>query len=382
MQKPLQKALGLLIWLVLGFLIWKGLGFTATELHRNAADQNGSAEGQASCSGLPQALAASINQVRDSTWAVTIIVVVWVLAIIPLWLWSDRFRRLCSWLVCDDEAFAAGKTDGTAAFSTLAAFALAQGAALTVVAKGRDRDNLVLLIYAIAVAFSYAWTRQTLLSRKDAAVDVPFDTTTVQYGKYSLAWIVFLGAIMFTLGCYGLLPNQTWRDGYTRVGRIRCVTKLANNYATTEATDKLVQAQRKWIKWAAASQGAGNNLYWIETEGGFEGNYLPFQVDFQAQPRFTRMEAVAFLKHQASASSMPEFRELSVQQPEVDTKPAAQQQTTSGPWTITVTDANTDDHLVVLCVAKDTAVHGTTQPKLDAAESFWLVPVFGDRRTQ
>jgi len=48
--------------------------------------------------------------------------------------------------------------------------------------------------------------------------------------------------MMVTLGCYDLLPNQSWRDLYLRTGIITCTTQDANEYAAT--TDESVQELR------------------------------------------------------------------------------------------------------------------------------------------
>lgn len=119
-------------------------------------------------------------------------------------------RLLCMELLSSKDF---GKQEGFGMFGALAGFALAQGAALTAVAKGEGRDKLVLTIYLLAVIFTVAWNRTMLVTTKPSskldfspnASSMPpfkpfFSETSVIFGVWTLAWNVILGATMFALG--------------------------------------------------------------------------------------------------------------------------------------------------------------------------------------
>src|SRR5262245_47739505 len=118
------------------------------------------------------------------------------------------------WLFGEDiPAPASGGTEGTGIFIALATFALAEGGALTAVAKGEGRDSIVLAIYGVIVVFTIGWIvfllRFTAEDRTSSATRRirAFDALTHRYGQVTLIWTFLLALIMFFLALNQLLPN-------------------------------------------------------------------------------------------------------------------------------------------------------------------------------
>jgi len=265
-------------------------------------------------------------------------------------------------LLCGDPIFNDGADDHAGIYATLAGFALAQGAALTAVAKGEGRDLLVIGVYVIIVGFTYAWARMfTVLG------DQKFTESTLIQSRFTLAWILFLASIMFVLGTFGLLPNQTWRQLYNRTGNITCLTAPARVYATT--TDQEQQLMHKWIKWAssAAAPESQQTVLLVETGAGFEGDFRTFVATIECLERFEIVEVVAFLRTQDSPAEQPDYQQLRI------TEPAAGEK-----WRVTIADPNKRDKVVLLCVVEDRTIKPMSQTTIDPNKSFWLTPVFQD----
>lgn len=115
-----------------------------------------------------------------------------VVALVVFYLWSPPRHYLFAY---DADHVAYGDKDGYGPFTALASFALAQGAALTAVAKGEDRTGLVLFIYAVAVTLTVLWIRSMLAAVKEqpavegqVVADTPlraYDRPSITYGRWA-----------------------------------------------------------------------------------------------------------------------------------------------------------------------------------------------------
>jgi hypothetical protein len=308
---------------------------------------------------------AYFNDVANAV-AVRLLIAVWMAVGVVVYFASDAARAASLWLVAGVPFHSTGEADRTGMFAALAGFALAQGVALTAVAKGEGRDWIVISIYVAVVIFSYLWTRQVLLTGEKEAF---FDTTTLIQARYTLAWIICLGSVMTALGMYSLLPNQKWRELYRKTGAITCTTVRANNYASNDA-DADIQKARKWIKWASSDTSL--ETYWIESAAGFDASYRTFDVLVDHVNRFQINDLVAFLRRQDTPASLPTYRQLTVREPT----------TVNGGWSITVENPNLGDHVVIICKAKDAEVSVVSEKSVDPQKSFWLQPVFSNGTTE
>ena len=161
-------------------------------------------------------LAANQIMSEPLIWLMTLIALI--VGILAMWWgchrWSLEF--VCTRLHgADLKASRPDAKDGTSAFIALATFALAQGGALTVVARGEGRTAIVLWIYGVSVLFTIVWI-VCLLRMTDPADRAAraFSDTSVTYGRFALWWTAFVALIMVFLGANQLLPNQTYRVAY------------------------------------------------------------------------------------------------------------------------------------------------------------------------
>lgn len=244
---------------------------------------------------------------RDEWWVLLSVLSVWFVIGLLLWLWP-RARKIVDDLLCDgaDYALPLGSENATAMFATLAGFALAEGAALTVVAKEEGRDTLVLTIYSVAVVFSYIWTRQLLVTRP--AEDKGFDKTTQLHGQFTLAWILFCGSIMFTLGCLGLLPNQEWRTPYEGSPPIEFASARDLPNSGVEWLDQM------------GGQSKTTTVIFTQQKTGFAASHYDIPITIRLLPqsnpkRFTAVELPhIFVASYGRGNSPTSFRKMEVQQ--------------------------------------------------------------------
>src|SRR5207302_8918486 len=107
-----------------------------------------------------------------------------------------------------------------------------------------------LAIYAVAVVFTIGWLRAMLMSTMivDGGSVRAFESTSQRFGRWTLGWTLFLSAIMFVLGCLGLLPNQNWRTTYAKKGTIFCEAVSATTRVgrSSGESQKLMDS---WITW-------------------------------------------------------------------------------------------------------------------------------------
>jgi hypothetical protein len=113
-----------------------------------------------------------------------------------------------------------GTKDGYTPFGALLGFGLAQGAALTAVAREDRYKFLVLFIYLAAVVVTLGWIIATLRALSEVVTGNQiiktraYDGATIKFGHGTLIWTLFQAVIMIVLAYNQLLPNQTPRDPY------------------------------------------------------------------------------------------------------------------------------------------------------------------------
>jgi hypothetical protein len=215
--------------------------------------------------------------------------------------------------------------DGYSAFNALATFALAQGAALTVVAKGEGREGLVLTIYAAAVFLTVLWIRAMLCSERLEIIGNPprnttyraYDKPSIRYGRWTLTWTLVVGLVMLFLGYNQLLPNQTRRVAFLPKGTIECEVWLMLDRLQETAKGNTRREQRslgQWVTWMAEanSSDAKKRLLWIEQKTDFKDNYKTFFAKLEyAREQYELGDRVAFLVSPSIGYNPPVYRQLS-----------------------------------------------------------------------
>jgi hypothetical protein len=236
----------------------------------------------------------------------------------------DRgIRRFVSWLYCKDaDRYHWGEKDGTSTFSALAGFAVAQGVALTSVAKAEGRDGLVLFIYFVAVLMTAAWIRSMLCqTRKTSVPDSNdrirvFDESSTRYGRWTLSWIVLVSTIMIILGWLGLLPNQTYREAFlptTIPVHVKHFSGVAQGeLVTVGGTKPERQYLDGWLKWFTSEKpNATERLVWIEQKSEFQDHYKSFTARLNYDDtKYQLMQRTAFLVGSDEGSARPLFRQM------------------------------------------------------------------------
>lgn len=226
-------------------------------------------------------------------------------------------QRTINWIFRKDlDHLPFSERDGYSPFNTLATFALAQGAALTVVAKGEGRDTLVLTIYAVAVLVTLIWIWFMLSAYRlqpDGTRIRAYDEPTIRYGRFTLFWTIVLGMVMSLLGALGLLPNQSTYVAY-KGGDI-----IPNVYEFSEI--KGSDRDQSLNKWIGALNDAGAVKYLepparlviIEQSGNFGGQYpiKPFRMSLDCDSsKFVFLDRYAFLRSRESATNPFVYRQL------------------------------------------------------------------------
>ncbi len=262
--------------------------------------------------------------------------------------------------------------NGLSAFNALATFALAQGAALTAVARGEGRDALVLSIYAITVAITLWWIISMLrATRRDVSLGQQqneliraYDRPSIRYGRWTLTWTFVLVAILFVLGWLELLPNQTHRVAYDK-GGIVCDTKTAQQRMQMAGADRATLD--KWIEWIGRSSRvySEEQCFWVKQKSPFEKSYKRFALDLHCDKRYVFGERVAFLVSNTPDDGRPTYRQLRFR---------GQGFSATNVATLDVEDANKGESIVILLFARDPASE-KKQPT-GAQFNFRLVPHF------
>jgi hypothetical protein len=214
--------------------------------------------------------------------------------------------------------------DGTSAFIALASFALAQGGALTVVAKGEGREAIVLTIYGITVAMTVVWIIVLLRSQIPGTNLLAYDSTSLRYGRFTLLWNILLAVIMVVLAYYRLLPNQTNRTAY--LGRIdsdsfMLASKRDDALAMLTKDIAIRNDLQMWVAWlidlegqtqsvaSSAAQPITQRFVWIEQRERFQSYYkdVAAKITYDRE-RFRMSDRVAFLVGPGDDSLHPRYR--------------------------------------------------------------------------
>lgn len=262
--------------------------------------------------------------------------------------------------------------DGYGPFTALATFALAQGAALTAVAKGEGRDTLVLIIYAVAVFVTFIWVLTLLRTRrweKREGVDAPawvraYDRPSTVYGRWALVWTVLLGGVLSVLGWLELLPNQTVRVHYNK-GEIGCEPFTYLDLVSRAGSDRIFL--EKWIEWIYKSTPAAQKQHfmWVEQKSPFPESYKPFEVTLTCNKPYVLGERVAFLVKVSPGDYRPSYRQLRI----ADAWNVSAQRSV-----IDIPDATVGEYVVVLVFVRDSS--GKEFPKKEKV-NFRLLPHYG-----
>jgi hypothetical protein len=266
------------------------------------------------------------------------------------------------------------KNDGYSPFNALATFALAQGAALTAVAKGEGRDTLVLIIYALIVLATLAWIVGMLRVTSSDPSAVPaaqrsraYDRPSIIYGRFVLGWTLFLGLILSVLGWLELLPNQTTRVAYNK-GAIAC--DVLDGPERMQRSGGYIGAMDEWIARLDASSQTpiAEHFMWLEQKTPFPESYKPFALDLVCNHSYVFETPVAFLVSQPKDEYRPTYRQL-----------VFRQRQSGEPWsaTLDVPDAKKGDVIVVLVFARDPNNKKTHPGKSEYI--FRLIPHFDER---
>jgi len=272
---------------------------------------------------------------------------------------------------CDLDRLPFSRTnDAYAPFTALGTFALAQGAALTAVAKGEGRDTLVLVIYGITVALTGAWIVSTLRSvRSESSADSPnqvaraYDRPSISYGRWTLSWTILLACILLVLGWLQLLPNQTTRIAYDR-GDIACDAENAQQRLKLAAGTQA--AMDKWVEWIGNTPRVadGEQFFWIEQKSPFPDSYKPFAIDLVCNKDYVFGERVAFLVKTIPGEYRPSYRQVPFRGPGFREACNA---------TLDVLDATRGESLVILLFAR---APGSAKQPTGPQFGFKLVPHF------
>jgi len=242
----------------------------------------------------------------------------------------------------DDRVPTYGDKDGYGPFTALATFALAQGAALTAVAKGEHRTGLVLTLYAVAVAVTVFWIWTMLRAVKAQApvggvgpvTDVrAYDRPTITYGRWAQSWTLLLALVLVYLGIQGLLPNQTTREPYNG----------GNLFLDSKGPDAVrelyYRGGKSWfdrfLKWDLD----GKQLTWFEQREPFTAFYTPFRMTFVPSGQFTGDEFQVFLARREPGDPGFQLREVAYIGSE-------------GGRTFDIVGADRDDFVVVIGYAR------------------------------
>jgi hypothetical protein len=265
---------------------------------------------------------------------------------------ANSVTRICRYLFAFDvqaRVPAFSDREGYGVFSALATFALAQGAALTAVAKEEDKTWIVLSIYFVTVVATIWWIRSMLAAVKEQRPYAhprfirAFDYTSIRYGRWAQGWTIFLSVVLFILGCLGLLPNQTSRAFYNK-GDADCDAWIASDRLQLDSNSERLMDQ--WIRWIGNSgrDDKREKFVWIQTKGTFEQSYKPFNLELRCTSEYEFGERVAFLVKQEREEYRPTYRQIRFREAGFSTTNAA---------TLEVPDANRGERIVVLVFARD-----------------------------
>ena len=214
-----------------------------------------------------------------------------------------------------------GQRDGFGPFGALGTFALAQGVALTAVAKDSKRIWIVLAVYTFAVLFTIAWIAATLkltiISEKGQPVSA-FNSPSLKFGRWTQTWTLFLGAVMFILGLLGMLPNQTWRVFYGKATIPSTpVPVLTRGAADTGGPKSSVEEEKlnmdRWIEWMALGHRPSTDQFlWVQQSDPFNDFYVRFDayVSIALAPGATLDPVAAFLVKGDGVPYRPVYRQL------------------------------------------------------------------------
>lgn len=250
--------------------------------------------------------------------------------ILGLW-WSlhpTSIQGIYDCLTARDLPASSKGLEGTSGFLALATFALAEGGALTVVARGEGQTIIVLIIYTVAVIFTLFWivaTLRTTVTEGGAEVRA-YDGPSTQYGRFALHWTVFLALIMTFLAWNRLLPNQTHRNAYKnpdiKITPMLLQSRISDVLSFLGMPDSRPDAAT-WIQWLSTyenrtiqaasdcSSDVSDRFLWIEASSRFDDFYTTFPVRLKYDDKqIVIQDRVAFLINKESRTDCPIYRQM------------------------------------------------------------------------
>jgi hypothetical protein len=220
--------------------------------------------------------------------------------------------------------------------TTLAVFAVTQGAAVAALAK--DYKGLVVSTYFV-LSLVTIWALVIVLRARTRVIpptlphNVPwptvgadgrievrgFDRTTIQLGRWAFYLALLLTIVMFVLAILDLLPGQARAPykGPLATATYNVIDRMPKNeqLLTSVYWRDHVRLDR-WIKWmnqALAVPEHSNEMFvWIEQLTPFDKPYATFHAEVSVKPNqgYVISEHVAFLVKDDPIRYRPTYREL------------------------------------------------------------------------
>ena len=258
----------------------------------------------------------------------------------------------------DRDALEPSDKEGYGVFSALAGFALAEAAALTVVARDEAYKRLVLGVYVASVVLTHCCLVAMLRAKRN--VDAPggvsvdrraFDRPSIRYARWVLVWNITSAIFLIILGWNDLLPNQTPRVVFTK-SQIECDTLYLSSYK--ERSTPSQQEMDDWIarlastaRQAATATSADEKetFFILQQKTPFERSFKEFTVQLRNEnERYWLGLRVAFLVKPASVGLGRTYRQVAFHDPQADQVFVD---------SLSIEDANKGEYLVVLLFARD-----------------------------
>ena len=242
--------------------------------------------------------------------------------------------------------------DGYSPFSALAGFALAQAAALTVVARSEEYKWLVLSIYGGSVFLIVVWIAAMLLATRRITPEgqrVPilvraYDEPSIKYGRWVMIWNLIVTCVLVILAINDLLPNQT-RQVHFAATEIKC-DAFDFSIDWEPISSPLQKKMDRWIQELASKARAKSKeaFFLVKQMTAFQDFYKPFAVDVECNQTFYLGIRTAFVVTPSLVGYQPTYRQLAFRKMDNN-------KTSSD--TLDVTDAKRGDYLLVLLFARD-----------------------------
>jgi|GEM_PF-2189103 len=223
------------------------------------------------------------------------------------------------WLYAHDlDGRVFGANNGYGPFTTLATFALGQGAALATMAKAQY-ESLALALYALASLLTVLWINAMLRATEGSEGRLrAFDRPSIRYGRWVMSWTLLLVVVLALMANLRLLPFQTRRAPVDAAMVFHADAQKLSLRAPQEkaggtAYDRDKKYMDAWLTWMTGSEhlGAAKQLYWIEQTGTFGQDFQTYTAELKPRStEITIMQPVAFLVRRGSDAYRPVYRQI------------------------------------------------------------------------